>query len=125
MGNHKSELISAVKSLQYGEQSLAFPVEASGDVGDNLGVGVEFSHLGGLALEVSALLRSTDAAITDCFCVRLSSEEGVDVIEALSACVAVVGDFALAGIAPQSLGMESEPCCGFAAWQIGHTFILT
>ena len=125
MGNHNLELISAMKSLQYGEQALALPVESTGDVGDDVGVGVEFSHMGDLALEVSALLRSTDAAITDCFCVRLSSEEGVDVIEALSACVAIVGDFALAGIAPQSLGMESEPCYGFAAWQIGHTFILT
>ncbi len=125
VGNHKSEFIASVKSLQYGEQSLSFPVEASGDVGDDVGVGVEFSHMDDLALEVSPLLRSTDAAIADCFCVRLSSEEGVDVIEALSACVAIVGDFALADIAPQSLGMESEPCCGFAAWQIAHTFILT
>ena len=65
MGNHNLELISAVKSLQYGEQALALPVESTGDVGDDLGTGVEFSHLGGLALEVSPLLRSTDAAIAD------------------------------------------------------------
>ena len=65
VGNHNLELISAVKPLQYGDESLSLPVEASGDVGDVLGVRVEFSHLGGLALEVSPLLRNTDAAITD------------------------------------------------------------
>ena len=55
VGNHKSELISAVKSLQYGEQSFAFPVESSGGVSDNLGVGVKLSHMGDLPLKVSAL----------------------------------------------------------------------
>ena len=84
VGNHKSELISAVKSLQYGEQSLALPVEASGDVGDDLSTGVELSHLGDLPLEVSTLLRSTDPAVADGFGLCLSSEEGVDVVEALS-----------------------------------------
>ena len=55
VGNHKSEFISAVKSLQYGEQSLAFPVEPSGDVSDNLGFREELSHVCDLTLEVSAL----------------------------------------------------------------------
>ncbi len=115
VGNHKSELISVAKSLQYGEESPAFPVEASGGVSDNLGFGVEFSHVSGLTLEVSPLLGGTDPAVADGPGVRLFSEEGVDVVEALSACVAIVGDFALTGIAPQGLGMESEPRCGFAA----------
>ena len=84
VGNHKSELISAMKSLQYGEQSLALPVEASGDVSDDLGVGVELSHVSDLPLEVSALLGRTDPAVADGFGVCLSSEEGVDVVEALS-----------------------------------------
>ena len=65
VGNHNLELISAGKPLQYGEQALALTVEASGDVSDNLGAGVEFSHMDGLVLEVSPLLRSTDAAIAD------------------------------------------------------------
>ena len=65
VGNHNLEFISAVKSLQYGDESLSLPVEASGDVGDDLGAGVEFSHLGDLALEVSPLLRRADAAIAD------------------------------------------------------------
>ena len=55
MGNHNLELISAVKSLQYGDESLAFPVEASGDVSDNLGFQEELSHVRDLPLEVSAL----------------------------------------------------------------------
>ena len=56
VGNHNSELISAVKSFQYGYESFPFPVEAPGDVSDNLGFGKEFPHLGDLSLEVSALL---------------------------------------------------------------------
>ena len=56
VGNHKSEFISAVKSLQYGYKSLALPVESSGDVSDNLGSGEEFPHVGDLPLEVPALL---------------------------------------------------------------------
>ena len=91
MGNHKSELISAVKSLQYGEQSFPFPVESSSDVRDNLGSRVEFPHPGDLPLNVSALLGGTDLAVADCFRIRLSSEEGVGVVEALSAGVGVEG----------------------------------
>ena len=30
MGNHNIELISAMQSFQYGEQSFALPVEATG-----------------------------------------------------------------------------------------------
>ena len=113
------------KSLQYGEESPAFPVEASSDVSDNLNVGVEFPHLGDLTLEVSPLLGGADPAVADGLGICLSPQEGVDVVEALSACVAIVGDFTLAGIAPQSLRMESEPRCGFAAGQVGHAFIST
>ena len=65
VGNHKSELISAVKSLQYGYKSLALPVESSGDVSDNLGFGKEFPHLGDLPLEVPALLGGADPAVAD------------------------------------------------------------
>ena len=32
VGNHNSELISAMKSLQYGDESFSLPVEASGGV---------------------------------------------------------------------------------------------
>ena len=124
VGNHKSELISAVKPLQYGEQSLAFPVEASGDVSDDLGVGVELSHVSDLPLEVSALLGRTDPAVADGLGVCLSSEEGVDVVEALSSCVAIEGNSALRSIAPQGLRVESEPLCGLAAGQVDHAFIL-
>ena len=125
MGNHNSELSSAVKLLQYGEQSLALPVESSGDVSDNLGSGEEFPHVGDLPLEVPALLGGADPAVADCFRVGLAPEAGVGVVEALASGVAVEGDFALASIAPQGLRMESEPRCGPAAGQIGHTFILT
>ena len=131
VGNHKSELISAVKSLQYGYKSLALPIESSGDVSDNLGSGEEFPHLASdwcAQVEVSAcclaeLTRQYPA--DDCLGVCLSLEEGVDVVEALASGVPVEFDFALAGIAPQGLRMESEPRCGPAAGQIGHAFILT
>ena len=125
VGNHKSELISAVKSLQYGYKSLALPVESSGDVSDNLGFWEELSHVGDLPLEVPALLGGADPAVTDGLGVCLSLEEGVDVVEALASGVPVEGDFPLAGIAPQGLRMESEPRCSPAAGQIGHAFILT
>ena len=124
VGNHKSELISAVKPLQYGEQSFSLPVEASGDVSDDLGVGVELSHVSDLPLEVSALLGRTDPAVADGLGVCLSSEEGVDVVEALSSCVAIEGNSALRSIAPQGLRVESEPLCGLAAGQVDHAFIL-
>ena len=125
VGNHKSELISAVKSLQYGDESLALPVESSGDVSDNLGFREELLHVGDLPLEVPALLGRAGPAVADGLRVCLSSEEGVDVVEALASGVPVEGDFPLAGISPQGLRMESKPLCGFAAGQIGHTFILT
>ena len=124
VGNHKSELIPAVKPLQYGEQSFSLPVEASGDVSDDLGVGIEISHVSDLPLEVSALLGRTDPAVADGLGVCLSSEEGVDVVEALSSCVAIEGNSALRSIAPQGLRVESEPLCGLAAGQVDHAFIL-
>ena len=57
VGNHNLELISPMQSLQYGEQSPALPVEAPVDVADDLGVGVELSHLLDLPFQVSTLLR--------------------------------------------------------------------
>ena len=65
MGNHNIELIPALQSFQYGEQSFALPVEATGHVGNDLGVGVEFPHLSDLPLEVASLLGGTDSAIAD------------------------------------------------------------
>ena len=123
VGNHKSELISAVKSLQYGYKSPALPVESSGDVSDNLGFREELPHVGDLPPEVSALFGGADAAVADCFRVGFAPEVGVGVV--LSTGVAVEGDFALAGIASQGLRVESEEGCGLAAGEVGHTFILT
>ena len=84
VGNHKSELISAVESLQYGEQSLSFPVEPTGDVSDNLARGIEFSQVGNLPPQVSALLGGADPAVADCFRVWVSPEVKVDILEALA-----------------------------------------
>ena len=112
VGNHKSEFISAVKSLQYGYKSLALPVESSGDVSDNLGFREELSHVGDLPLEVSALLGGSDPAVADGFRVGFSPEVGINVVEALAAGVEVEGDFALAGIASQGLRVESEEGSG-------------
>jgi hypothetical protein len=103
VGNHKLELISPMKSLQYGAQSSALPVETSRNVGDDLGVRVEFSHLGDLPFQVPTLLRRTDPAVTDDLGGGLLSQVSVHVVEPLAAGVAVVGDFAFSGIASQSL----------------------
>lgn len=105
VGNHKREFFSPVKALQYGEQALPSPVEASGDVSDDFGAGIGFPHEGGLAPEVSALLGGADAAVADRNGRGITFEEGFDVVEPLAAGVSVEGDFALTGIAPQSLGM--------------------
>ena len=103
VGNHNLELISAAKSLQYGEESLAFPFESTGGVSDNLSVGVEFPHLGGLTLELSPLLGGADPAVADGLGICLSQQEGVGVIETLASRAAVEGDFPLASISPRSL----------------------
>ena len=65
VGNHNAELISLVKSFQYGEQSFALPVEASADVGDDVGIGELFLHELDLSEEVIFLFVGTDPAVTD------------------------------------------------------------
>ena len=124
VGNHKRELISPMKSLQYGEQSLALPVESSGNVGDDFCARVEFPHVSDLTLEISFLLGRADPAIADHMGRCLSSQEGVDVVETLPPCITIERDFALVGIAPQGLRMESEPLCGLAAGQVNHDQML-
>ena len=54
-----------MQSFQYGEQSFALPVETTGHVGSDLGVGIELSHLGDLSVEVTTLSGGTDSAIAD------------------------------------------------------------
>ena len=53
VGNHNTELISLVKSFQYGEEFFALPVEASADVGDDVGIGELFLHELDLSEEVN------------------------------------------------------------------------
>ena len=65
VGNHNIEFIAAMQSFQYGEQSYALPVESTGDVGDDFGVGIELSHLGDLSVEVATLLGGADATVAD------------------------------------------------------------
>ena len=65
MGNHNIELIAPMQSFQYGEQSFALPVEPTGHVGDDLGVGVEFPHLSDLPAEVPTLSGGTDSTVAD------------------------------------------------------------
>ena len=52
VGDHNTELISLVKSFQYGEQPSAPEVESGADIADDLGVRVSFSHEGDLPVEV-------------------------------------------------------------------------
>ena len=105
MGNHNIELIAPMQSLQYGEQSFALPVEATGHVGDDLGVGVEFPHLSDLPAEIPTLLGGTDSAVADDIGPGCSAQIGINVVEPLTGGIAVMWDFALFGIPSQRLGM--------------------
>ena len=95
-------------------------VETAADVGDDGGCGVALVHELDLSLQVVFLLVGADAAVADGFRFLVALEVGVDVIEALSGGVSVVGDFALVGIGPQGIGMEAEDFGGFSAWDMDH-----
>ena len=51
------------------------------------------------------MIVGVDAAVADGIRFLVALEVGVDVIEALSGGVSVVGNFALVGIGPQGVGM--------------------
>ena len=99
-------------------------VEPASDVGDDICVRETFLHELDLSLQVVFLLVGADAAVADCFCFLVvflvALEIGVDVIEALSGGVSVVGDFALVGIGPQGIGVQPEDCGCLPAWEVGH-----
>ena len=120
MGNHNIELIAAMQSFQYGEQSFALPVEATGHVGDDLRVGVEFPHLSDLPAEIPTLLGGTDSAVADDIGPGCSAQIGINVVETLSSGVPIVGDFALFGIPSQRLGVQAQHRSGFTACNVHH-----
>ena len=120
MGNHNIELIAPMQSFQYGEQSFALPVEATGHVGDDLGVGVEFPHLSDLPAEVPTLLGGTDSAVADDIGPGCSAQIGINVVEPLTTGVPIVGDFALFGIPSQRLGVQAQHRSGFTACNVHH-----
>ena len=120
MGNHNIELIAPMQSFQYGEQSFALPVEATGHVGDDLGVGVEFPHLSDLPAEIPTLLGGTDSAVADDIGPGCSAEVGINVVEPLTTGVPIVGDFALFGIPSQRLGVQAQHRSGFTACNVHH-----
>ena len=103
-------------------------VEPASDVGDDICARELFLHELDLSLQVVFLLVGADAAVADCFCFSVvflvvflvALEVGVDVIEALSGGVSVVGDFALVGIGPQGIGVQPEDCGCLPAWEVGH-----
>ena len=82
-------------------------VEPASDVGDDICVREPFLHELDLSLQVVFLLEGADAAVADNVQFLAALEVGVDVIEALSGGVSVVGDFALVGIGPQCIGMKA------------------
>ena len=84
VGNHNTELISLVKSFQYGEESFALPVEASADVGDDVGIGELFLHELDLSEEVVFLSVGTDPAVADGVGFGAISQEGFYVVASLS-----------------------------------------
>ena len=108
MGNHKLELISAMKSFQYGSQSGTLPIESARNVGDDFSVRVDGPHVRDLSIEVAPLLGGTDPAVTHDGGPGCPTQVGVNVVETLASGVAVVEDFAFVGIPPQRLGMESQ-----------------
>ena len=69
--------------------------EATGDVGDDCGVGIELSHLGDLPVEVGRLLGGTDSAATDQLRFVELSQASVNVVEPLASGAVIVGDFVL------------------------------
>ena len=64
--------------------------EATGDVGDDCGVGIKLSHLGDLPVEVGPLLGGTDSAATDQLWFVELSQVSVNVVEPLASGVATV-----------------------------------
>ena len=84
VGNHNTELISLVKSFQYGEESFALPVEASADVGDDVGIGELFLHELDLSEEVVFLSVGADPAVADGVGFGAISQEGFYVVASLS-----------------------------------------
>ena len=92
-------------------------VEPASDVGDDICAREPFLHELDLSLQVVFLLVGADAAVADCFCFLVvflvALEVGVDVIEALSGGVSVVGNFALVGIGPQGMGCSPRIAAAF------------
>ena len=84
VGNHNTELISLVKSFQYGEESFALPVEASADVGDDVGIGELFLHELDLSEEVVFLFVGADPAVADGVGSGAISQEGFYVVASLA-----------------------------------------
>ena len=60
VGNHNTELIAAMESLQQGDKSFALEVEPATNIGDDPGVGIALPHEDNLPLQVVALLGGTD-----------------------------------------------------------------
>ena len=121
MGNHNSELIAAVKSLQYGDKSFSPEVESSADVGHDFGVGVSFSHEADLPDQVFPLLGAADPAATDDDSVGGFPHEGVNVVPALSRCCSDCLYPAFIRVPPQSVLVDPKLYRGLAAWYVWHS----
>ena len=108
MGNHNSELIAAVKSLQYGNKSFSTEVEPAADVTHDFSIGVPFSHEGNLPGEVFPLLGAADPAVTDDDSVGGFAHEGVNVVPALSRCCSDCLYPAFIRVPPQSVLVDPK-----------------
>ena len=115
VGNHKMEFIPSMKSFQYGDEPFALPVEAPADIGDEFCVGVEFPHLGDLSVEVASLFGGTDPAVADPLGWTGALQVGIDVVESLSAGIAIEGDLSLVCISSQRGMVEAECLASLAA----------
>ena len=118
VGNHNSELIAAVKSLQYGDKSFSAEIEASADVGHDFGAGVAFSHEGDLPSKVFPLLGAADPAVADNGGVGGFAQEGINVVPALSRCCSDCLNPAFINVSPEGVLVDSKLLRCFASWHV-------
>ena len=111
VGNHNLCDQSCVDGVQKGDKMHPFEIEPASDILDVFVVRVVATKECGLAIEITMLMGTTDASVTDSssgsdrFSVRCDPEEGLDVRELVKTLAVTVGtesvDLASFGPCPQ------------------------
>jgi hypothetical protein len=106
VGNHNCELISLHCSVQYGEQSFAFEVDAGTNVGDDFGVWKLLAHVPDLPREVIFLFCGGDSTVADnCLFLR-APDERFDIEQSVIAGRSDRLDLPIIRVSPESLSAE-------------------